>query len=243
VADCLVAPSHGEGFGLPIAEAEQFGLPVLARDIPVFHEIAPQGTSFFTGTDGASLAKAITTWLAGTPKSPPKARPVPGTAQSSLPQNWTDSTRQLLANIIDGKWHRTLPASQSYAIKPADKRLGSHVGRRDDGRLIANGKGGTLVFGPWLEFAAGKYEVTFRLKVLKVSKGGADFKIYAQGGQVDLAYKRIDGLCSVATDERRVTLPMILSKALSDVEVNLTIDDDVIVELLSIEVQRFGDAS
>ncbi|TCM18700.1 glycosyltransferase involved in cell wall biosynthesis [Novosphingobium sp. PhB165] len=242
VADCLVAPSRGEGFGLPIAEAEQFGLPVLARDIPVFREIAPQGTTFFTGTDGASLAKAVTTWLRLNAPLPQKPRSTGCAAQSALPQNWTASAAQILANIIDGKWHNSLPAPRKYALRPNDRRLGSLVGRRDDGRLIANGKGGTLVFGPWLEFAAGEFQVTFSLKVPKPAKGTGHFKIYAQNGQMELAHESIDDLCKVLSEEKQVTLVIALPKAVPDVEMIVMVDEGMIVELLSIQIERLGTA-
>jgi glycosyltransferase involved in cell wall biosynthesis len=58
-ADCLLAASLGEGFGLPIIEAVSRGVPVLARDIPVFHEVAPPGTKFFKSGE---LASAIGRW-------------------------------------------------------------------------------------------------------------------------------------------------------------------------------------
>ena len=38
--DVLLFPSLDEGFGYPVAEAMTVGLPVVASDIPVFHEIA-----------------------------------------------------------------------------------------------------------------------------------------------------------------------------------------------------------
>jgi len=43
----LIAASEGEGFGLPLIEAMRHGLPVLARDIPVFREVAGEGTIYF----------------------------------------------------------------------------------------------------------------------------------------------------------------------------------------------------
>jgi glycosyltransferase involved in cell wall biosynthesis len=47
-SDCLIAASEGEGFGLPLIEAAQYGLPIIARDIPVFREVAGDHASYFT---------------------------------------------------------------------------------------------------------------------------------------------------------------------------------------------------
>ena len=44
----LLMASEGEGFGLPIVEAAHAGLPVIARDIPVFREICGDSAVFFT---------------------------------------------------------------------------------------------------------------------------------------------------------------------------------------------------
>lgn len=46
-AEVLVMASHGEGYGLPVVEALSRGLPVLARDLPVFREIAGSAAGFF----------------------------------------------------------------------------------------------------------------------------------------------------------------------------------------------------
>jgi glycosyltransferase involved in cell wall biosynthesis len=60
---CLLAPSEGEGFGLPLIEAARYGLPVIARDIPVFREVAGDSAFYFSGMEGASLADAVRAWL------------------------------------------------------------------------------------------------------------------------------------------------------------------------------------
>lgn len=60
---CLLAASEAEGFGLPLIEASFSGLPVLARDIPVFREVAGEGAAFFSGADSEGLAKEILGWL------------------------------------------------------------------------------------------------------------------------------------------------------------------------------------
>ncbi|MBA5687994.1 glycosyltransferase [Rugamonas apoptosis] len=61
---CLLQPSEGEGFGLPLIEAACRGLPLLARDIPVFREVAHDGASYFSGLEGEDLARAVRAWLA-----------------------------------------------------------------------------------------------------------------------------------------------------------------------------------
>jgi glycosyltransferase involved in cell wall biosynthesis len=61
---CLLFPSEGEGFGLPLIEAAHHGLPLLARDLPVFREVAGAHAHYFAGLDGESLAAAVRAWLA-----------------------------------------------------------------------------------------------------------------------------------------------------------------------------------
>ena len=61
---CLLQPSEGEGFGLPLIEAASYGLPVLARDLPVFREVGGEHAAYFSGLDGQSLARAVQDWLA-----------------------------------------------------------------------------------------------------------------------------------------------------------------------------------
>lgn len=61
---CLVAASLGEGFGLPLIEAAQKKMPILARDLPVFREVAGNHASYFHGTEAEALARAIDRWLA-----------------------------------------------------------------------------------------------------------------------------------------------------------------------------------
>lgn len=66
---CLIAASENEGFGLPLIEAAQHGLPVIARDIPVFREVGGEHLFYFTGFDATSLSKSITGWLEERSKS------------------------------------------------------------------------------------------------------------------------------------------------------------------------------
>jgi len=60
----LLAASEAEGFGLPLVEAARHGLPIIARDIPVFREIAGEHAFYFKGLAPEDLASAIERWLA-----------------------------------------------------------------------------------------------------------------------------------------------------------------------------------
>jgi len=63
-SDCLIAASEGEGFGLPLIEAAQHKMPIIARDIPVFRELAGEHAFYFSGLAPENLADAVTTWIA-----------------------------------------------------------------------------------------------------------------------------------------------------------------------------------
>jgi glycosyltransferase involved in cell wall biosynthesis len=60
---CLIAASYGEGFGLPLIEAAQHKLPIFARDIPVFREVAGDAAFYFSGTQPEELASILKNWL------------------------------------------------------------------------------------------------------------------------------------------------------------------------------------
>jgi glycosyltransferase involved in cell wall biosynthesis len=61
---CLIAASYGEGYGLLLIEAALHKLPIIARDIPVFREVAGEHAFYFNGVNGVELSKAIKEWLA-----------------------------------------------------------------------------------------------------------------------------------------------------------------------------------
>lgn len=61
--DCLIAASECEGFGLPLIEAAQHDLPILARDIAVFREVAGVHASYFSASQPDALAQALRDWL------------------------------------------------------------------------------------------------------------------------------------------------------------------------------------
>ena len=93
----LLAPSEGEGFGLPLVEAARHNLPILCRDLPVFHEVAGGHATYFSGLDGDSLSAAIREWLAAYQRG---AVPAVG-ADCWL--TWAESARELLSVVLAGK--------------------------------------------------------------------------------------------------------------------------------------------
>lgn len=62
-ASCLIFASEGEGFGLPLIEAAQKHLPIIARDLPVFREVAGNNALYFNNEAPNTLLECIKNWL------------------------------------------------------------------------------------------------------------------------------------------------------------------------------------
>lgn len=58
-ATALLVANFCDGFGLPIIEAMNIGLPVMLSDIPVYHEVGGTAASFFDTTDPDAIAAAL----------------------------------------------------------------------------------------------------------------------------------------------------------------------------------------
>lgn len=91
---CLIAASEGEGFGLPLIEAAQHKKPIIARDIPVFREVAGEHAFYFRGLAPKDLADAVKHWL---------ALNVEGKTQQSVDMpwlTWRQSAEQLISRVL-----------------------------------------------------------------------------------------------------------------------------------------------
>ena len=95
---CLIAASEGEGFGLPLIEAARHGLPIIARDIAVFREVADTHAFYFSGKEPQDLAGAIQDWLAlFHANRHPKSEGMPWLT-------WAQSADRLKRILTDEEW-------------------------------------------------------------------------------------------------------------------------------------------
>jgi glycosyltransferase involved in cell wall biosynthesis len=91
----LLAASSGEGFGLPIIEAAVHGVPIIARDLPVFREVAGDSAVYFSGDD-KDLAEAISKWLIETDDGK-----LARSTSAIKPITWEQSARALQKLVLD----------------------------------------------------------------------------------------------------------------------------------------------
>lgn len=94
-SSCLIAASYGEGFGLPLIEAAQKNIPIVARDIAVFREVAGEYAHYFTANNAEEFASAMLTWLKLYDQNQ-------HTLSNEMPWlNWQQSAENLHKNLLD----------------------------------------------------------------------------------------------------------------------------------------------
>ena len=110
---CLIAASEGEGFGLPLIEAAQHKLPIIARDIPVFREVAGEFAFYFKSSEPADLAETVKDWI-----SAYRSRQDQSIHGFKL-KTWKESAESLITVVIGGNWLRRLvsPSIRKKAIE------------------------------------------------------------------------------------------------------------------------------
>jgi glycosyltransferase involved in cell wall biosynthesis len=135
-SDCLIMPSEGEGFGLPLIEAALHKIRIIARDIPVFREVAGEHAFYFTGSEPDLLAGAVLEWL-----ELDRAGQAP---QSSTMRwlTWKQSTQNLLDVIVGGNWYEVLKHEDMLCyLSNDDRQCFATAGARTlDGLMALEGR-------------------------------------------------------------------------------------------------------
>ena len=102
-ASCaLIAASAGEGFGLPLIEAALHKRPLIARDIPVFREVAGEHAFYFSGDTPPELAAALKAWIRADQRGE-----APSTEGMTF-QTWNESTKQVIDRLFAESHYATL---------------------------------------------------------------------------------------------------------------------------------------
>lgn len=154
VCSYLIAASEAEGFGLPLIEAAQYNLPVLARDIPVFREVAGKAATYFPNSnDPDVLAKSIRQL----------ARSTKGVVKHPSMKwlTWAQSADMLLNCVLrrNDPYRRWMP-SDILRFWGSDHRLHSRIGSPAGTVLRTTQQAGYLVYGPYDELGKGSWSVT-----------------------------------------------------------------------------------
>lgn len=186
----LIAGSLGEGFGLPLIEAMQHGIPVIARDIPVFREISQNQAKFF--------------------KTPEDLKKIILNTKGSLKQDafkyqsWEQSTQQLMNVILNNQYDVEWKENPNAIILPiCSDKFGTSCGHNTKDRIRTNEQAGLFVWGGYFPIDQG----TYTLKIYGKSS-------HKQSIRLELV-TYIDGQQKVLF--KRVTLPVSTSSGKYDI--------------------------
>jgi glycosyltransferase involved in cell wall biosynthesis len=225
---CLIASSEGEGFGLPLIEAAQHKLPIIARDIPVFREVAGDYAHFFANDNAPEvLAVSVQDWLSlHLLDDHPKSDLMPWI-------NWKASTQQLFNNATVGTPYKEWMPDGIHRYWGGDPRLQTQAGKRIGSTMHTTGLEGMLVYGPYVPFNAGLYQVTIK-GMAQTSTEGCWLDAACDEGAQQLVFTFLD-----PADENgnwTMTADLLLDHAVKDFEIRLWVPETANLSLNSIAI-------
>ena len=233
-ATVLLAASEGEGFGLPLIEAAQSGVPLLCRDLPVFREVAGAHAAYFRAESGRDLARAMRDWLSAWREG----RGVP--ASAGLPwQTWQASTRQLLDVVLGGDWYAEWTTGNRRVQPGFSTRFGSHVGVLHGGCMGTTGEAGLLLHGPYIPLSAGHYRLEIRGRLRAANARTVWAEVVHTRGEVQIARF---ALPAPVADGVILDLPFELDDDVGDLEVRVWVGEGDIVLIASVGIIPSDDA-
>lgn len=225
-ASALLAASEGEGFGLPLIEAAQYELPVIARDLAVFREVAGEHAFYFSGFDDESLAEAIQRWIdlyaAG---QAPSSRDMPWLT-------WKQSAAQLTRVVVDGGWQDRWMPGNGRRFLATDYRADSTTGRLSREFRMTTSVPGLLFGTPAFELASGSYTVEIAGEYAG-GDGRAWMDLVAQNGRW-----RIGSTPLLARAGTLASFDFTIDEDIRDMQVRIMVESGVDMKFRSMDISR-----
>lgn len=221
----LIAASQGEGFGLPLIEAARYGLPVLARDIPVFREVAENAATYFPNSmDPAILAQSIESLLKPREEiiKPPRMKWL--TWAQSAEMLFACTTRQTLSYL---QW---MP-DEAHRFWGSDERLHSQVGVSEGTRIRTTAKSGFLIFGPYMPLEAGRWKIRARGNTTYLDGSETMDIVSSKGTKVHFSKPLVR-----SGNEWMVEGDYVMTERAEGVEIRLWVSDDSDLSLAGISL-------
>lgn len=231
---CLIAASKNEGFGLPLIEAAMRGLPIIARDIPVFREVCGERALYFSGYAPQNLGQAVQHWLDLQSKGEaPQSTGMPW-------MTWAQATTKMLDVILHDQWQCEWQPKKDASLVArywgSDDRLVTLVGARMGRSLISTGNAGHMLHEPYITLKPGNYVAELRGSIGQAGAGDAQADICADGGKTVF----VDRLLPSQADENGVIarLPFTLKEQKNDLEVRIEVSEHSDVQLDELVIRR-----
>ena len=225
-ASALLMASEGEGFGLPLIEAADHGVPLIARDLAVFREIAGEHALYFSGYGPDVLADALQEWLVLDKQGrAPQSKGITW-------KTWAQATAQLVEAVRTGQWVHRWTATPMRRFGAFDYRFHTQVGRLVRGRMITTGSDGLLIYGPYIPLTAGRYQI----RIHGEGAGSAWFDVCSSRGTI--VYTRRDfSVGKIDVESILVEGTFDLVQDVSDLEIRVGVAADTEMHISRLEIE------
>lgn len=229
-ADVLLAASRGEGYGLPLIEAASHGLPIIARDIPVFREVAGDNPTYFDPHDPAKFVEVLQSTINQIREgSAPAVISIPG-------HSWRDATDVLVQeSLSQSNGIRWMPGDR-YAISANDPRIHSNVDSSGRKYLSTAGRSGFLLYGPYLKLHAGRYRVSLTGTCLR--PGDCWIDVATEGGERVHCRIQLSEAILALENGKLFDYNIDLAKPTEDLEVRCWVDGESAIRIDSLLIER-----